>query len=118
MKLDQSYRGEIVKDILFTLLTCGIYGLFWQNRLFKAVNAASGQERFSFWPWLLLTIVTCGIYNIYAQYQFGQALIDVQREAGAKVNDSLAWLALVLNIFGLGIVMMAIEQDEINQLCA
>jgi hypothetical protein len=116
MKLDPSYRGEIIKDILFTLLTCGIYGLFWQNRLFKAVNALSGQERFSFWPWLLLTMITCGLYNLYAQYQYGQTLIDAQRAAGVKVNDTLAWLSLILNIFGLGIVMMAIDQHEINLL--
>lgn len=116
MKLDQQYKGEIIKDILFTVLTCGIYGLFWQNRLFKAVNSLSGQERFSFWPWLLLSLITCGIYNVYIQYQYGVALMDVQKEAGARVNNSLPWLAVIVHLFGLGIVMMAIEQDELNQL--
>jgi hypothetical protein len=44
MKMNSAYRGEIIKDIIFTLLTCGIYGLFWQNRLFKAVNEASARD--------------------------------------------------------------------------
>jgi hypothetical protein len=118
MKLDKyTCASSIVTDIIFTLLTCGIYGLFWQNRLFKSVNSLIGQQRFNFWPWFFLSIITCGIYNLYIQYVFAKALVDGQVVEGARPNDSLPVLALVLSIVGLGIVVWAIEQNEINLLC-
>ena len=118
MKLDKfAFSGNIITDIIFTLLTCGIYGLFWQNRIFKAVNSLSGQNRFTFWPWFFLTIITCGIYNMYIQYVLGKALLDGQIAEGVRPNESLPILALLLTIFGLGIVAIAIEQNEINNLC-
>jgi hypothetical protein len=118
MKLDKFVSSSnIVTDIIFTLLTCGIYGLFWQNRIFKSVNTLIDQQRFSFWPWFFLTIITCGIYNMYIQYVLGKALMEGQAAEGARVNDTLPILGLLLTIFGLGIVVMAIEQNEINTLC-
>jgi hypothetical protein len=118
MKLDKfAHTSNIVTDIIFTVLTCGIYGLFWQNRLFKTANTLIDQQRFNFWPWFFLTLLTCGIYNIYIQYVFGKTLSDALIAEGGKPNDSLPILALLLTIFGLGIVVMAIEQNEINTLC-
>ena len=34
----ESVRGTLAADIVFTLITCGIYGLFWQSRIFKISN--------------------------------------------------------------------------------
>lgn len=109
-------QGNIAIDIVLTLVTCGIYGLFWQNRLFKAANMLLGEERFSFWPWFLLSLVTCGIYNCYIQYQLGDALHQGLVKEGGLGNPNLAFLGLLLSIFGLQIISMAIEQNELNQL--
>ena len=118
MKLDKfTSTSNIVTDIIFTLITCGIYGLFWQNRMFKSVNTLVGQQRFNFWPWFLLTIVTCGIYNMYTQYILAQALNEGQIAEDARPTDNLPILALLLTIFQLHIVALAIEQNEINKLC-
>jgi len=118
MKLDKgTYYGNIVADIIFTLLTCGIYGLFWQNRVFKAVNTLIDQRRFEFWSWFFFTLITCGIYNIYIQYVLAQELNKGIAAQGQKANDNLPILALVLSLFGLHLVVNAIEQNEINTLC-
>ena len=109
-------QGNIAVDIILTLVTCGIYGLFWQNRIFKATNVLLGEERFTFLTWFLLTLVTCGIYNLYAQYQLGEALHQGLVKEGGLGNDNLALLGLLLSIFGLQVVAMAIEQNELNQL--
>lgn len=112
----ESAVSNIVLDIVLTLVTCGIYGLVWQARMFKVVNSFLGQERFNFWMYFLLSIVTFGIYGIYVQYLFGKAIPEVQAQQGAKANDSLPVLALVMCVFGLQIAAMAIEQNEINLL--
>jgi Domain of unknown function (DUF4234) len=118
MKLDKfTCTSNIVLDIVFTLLTCGIYGLFWQARLFRTVNTLIGEQKYNFWPWFFLSIITCGIYNIYIQYVFGKSLSEGLAAEGGKSNESLSVLALVLTIFGLGIVVMAIEQNDINNFC-
>ena len=109
-------QSNIAIDIVLTLVTCGIYGLFWQNRLFKAANMLVGEERFSFISWFLLTLVTCGFYNFYAQYQLGDALHQGLVKEGGLGNSNLSILGLVLSLFGLQIIAMAIEQNELNQL--
>ncbi len=117
MKPDRaSAEGNLAKDIVFTLLTCGIYGLFWQNRIFKTTNALCGEEKYKFLSWFILTIFTCGIYNIYIQYQLGQVLHEGLVKEGGKGNDSLPVLGLILNLVGLHIVGLAIQQSEINKL--
>jgi hypothetical protein len=109
-------QGNIAADIVFSIISCGIYGLFWQNRLFKAANALLDEDKYSFWPWFLLTLVTCGIYNMYAQYQVGESLHAGLRKEGLPGNENLGILALVLSVFGLHLVAMAIDQHEINKL--
>jgi hypothetical protein len=109
-------EGNIAMDVVFTIITCGIYGLFWQNRIFKAVNALIGEQKYSFWPWFLLSLITCGLYNIYAQYQVGTSLHEGLKSEGLPGNDSLSLLGLVLSIFGLQLVVLAIDQNEINKL--
>ena len=108
--------SNIVVDIILSLVTCGIYNLFWQARQFRVLNAFLGDTRFKFWPWLLLSIVTCGIYHLYFEYVMGNTIMDIQRERGAKVAGNLGITSLFLGIFGLLVVADAIQQHEINQL--
>jgi hypothetical protein len=108
--------SNIVVDILFSLVTCGIYNLFWNARQFGALNAFLGEERFAFWKWLLLSIVTCGIYNVYNEYLVGVAIVEVQRNANRPVAANLPLLCVVISIFGLSVVADAIQQHEINKL--
>ena len=46
--------------ILLTIVTCGIYGLYWQYRQMEALNGFLGRKEYDFWMWFLLSIVTCG----------------------------------------------------------
>lgn len=109
-------QGNLASDIVFTLLSCGIYGLFWQNRLFKASNALHDEEKYSFLSWFLLSLITCGIYNLVIQYQLGESLDQGLRKEGAPGNSTLPALGLVLSLVGLSVVVLAIEQHEINKL--
>lgn len=60
-------RG-ILKYILLTLITCGIYGLWFIYDLAKDVNImceGDGKKTAGLLKMFLLTLVTCGIYGIY-----------------------------------------------------
>jgi len=110
---------EAVRDIgvsiLLTIVTCGLYGLYWQYQQFRTVNAWLGRNELGFGTYLVLSIVTCGVYALYHEYKVAQAICEVQRQRGMKVDDNLPLLALALAFFGLAIVTWSIEQAEVNR---
>ena len=112
----EKYASSIVKDIILSVITCGIYYLFWQAREMKAVNYLLEEDRYSFIKWFFLTIITCGIYHIYYEYIIAQSIMDVQRLLNRPVSNNLHLLSVGLAVFGLNIVADAIQQDEINKL--
>ena len=106
--------SSIPRDIILTLLTCGIYNLFWQARQFRTLNAFLGREQFRFWTWLLLSLVTCGLYHIYNEFLMGKSIVAVQRSIGRPPTANLPLICLLVSFSGLTIVADAIQQSEIN----
>ncbi|MCC6137140.1 MAG: DUF4234 domain-containing protein [Bdellovibrionaceae bacterium] len=76
----------------------------------EAVNDMIKENKYSFVPWLLFTIITCGLYHIYHEYRKSS---DVAK-AMKKDEGSAGLTAVVLTVFGLGIICDAIQQSEIN----
>jgi hypothetical protein len=101
---------NIAVCIVLTLVTCGIYNLYWQYQQMLTVNELLQEDKYNFWFWLLLTLVTCGLYHVYHEYRLSEDIAKVCRP-GQK-NDGL--ISLVLSIFGLSIVVDAIQQAHIN----
>ncbi|HEV7734030.1 MAG TPA: DUF4234 domain-containing protein [Candidatus Binatia bacterium] len=106
--------SSIPTDIILSIVTCGIYNLFWQARQFRALNAFIGKEEFRFWSWFFLTLITCGIYHVYTQYRMGLVITEVNTRVGRPPNENLALISLLLSVFGLVLVADAIQQSEIN----
>ena len=68
-------RRNIAVCIVLTLVTCGIYGIYWIVCLTNDVNTVSGDVNgTSGGMVVLLTIVTCGIYGIYWAYKQERSL--------------------------------------------
>ena len=40
--------------ILLTIITCNIYGLYWQYKKMQILNAWLGSDEYSFWLWFFL----------------------------------------------------------------
>ena len=103
--------------LIVTLLTCGIFNLYWNYRQMQACNDMVGRNEFS-WPvWFFLSLLTCGIYHIYYQYKMGSVILEVQRQRGTYIFDSLPLVSLLVTVFGASIVADIIHQHEINKLC-
>ena len=100
--------------IVLSIITCGIYGLYWMVMLTDEVNAVSETQGTSGALSLVFTIITCGIYGYYWAWVMGSRL-DNARTARGIGTGYLAVVFLVLNIFGLSIVTMAIMQSELNK---
>ena len=103
---------SIALAIILTIVTCGIYGIYWfivltdeTNQLSGRPNETSGIVAF------LLTFITCGIYGWYWSYKLGEKVDAIKNEP----NGSSSIIFIILQIFGLGIVNYALAQDAINK---
>ena len=109
-------RRNIAVCIVLTLVTCGIYGIYWIVCLTNDVNTVSGDVNgTSGGMVVLLTIVTCGIYGIYWAYKQGEKLDFTKNNRGIPSSNS-GVLYLMLQIFGFGIIAYALMQNELNKL--
>ena len=111
-------KREVVTAIIFTVITCGIYGIYWFVKLNDEINIlcadtsdTSGGTAF------LYNLITCGIYGIYWSYKMGNKL-DNYMAARGEMTSSRGVAYLLLSIFGLSIVTYALMQDSINKAIA
>ena len=110
------HRLSIALYLVVTILTCGLFNLYWNYRQMQACNEMLGRAEFSWLTWFLLCLVTCGIYHIFYQYKMGASIVEIQRQQGRPVFDNLPVISVLLTVFGLSIVVDAIHQYEINKL--
>ncbi len=106
---------SIVLGIIFSILTCGIYTLYWQYKQMETLNSWLHRKDYSFWLWFFLSILTCGIFAIYYEYKMANGINEIQENNGWRVADSLAVICILVSIFGFGIASLAIQQAEINK---
>ena len=107
---------NIVTCVILSIVTCGIYCIYWLYCLINDINTISGDlDAMSPVLVIVLSFVTCGIYFIYWAYKAGSILDQKSIEAG-RAAESRPVLYVVLSIFGLAIVVYALMQDGINKL--
>lgn len=107
-------RRDIALCIVLSIVTCGIYGIYWFICLANDVNTVSGTQDTDGILVFLLTLITCGIYGLYWAYQCGEKIDRVKQSRGIPASNG-GVLYLLLYIFG-GIIAYALIQNEINQL--
>jgi len=109
-------RISIPVYLLLTLVTLGLWNLYWNYRQMRECNHLLGRREFS-WPvWFLLSLLTCGLYHLYYQYKMGAAIVEIERARGMIVNEDLALLSLLAALFGVGVVADCIHQHELNKI--
>lgn len=102
--------------IIFSLITCGIYGLYWLYTMTEDTNRLSGNPNATSGGMVILfSLITCGIYLWYWMYKRGEILDQVKTARGLQSSNS-GVLYLILSILGLSIVSCALIQNELNNL--
>ena len=107
---------SIATSIVLSIVTCGIYGIYWLIVLNDEVKAAAKDESLPTGGVVfLLTLVTCGIYGIYWSYKIGQLTAKAQADRNMPVKDNSV-MYLILSIVGLSIVVYAFVQNDLNEM--
>lgn len=107
-------QRNIALCIVLSVITCGIYGIYWFICVTDDVNQVSDRYTTSGAMAFVLSLITCGIYGIYWAYKMGECL-DTARAEHGEPTGSLAIIFLILNIFGLSIITLALAQNELNK---
>ena len=116
--LSRDFELGIAKAMILSVITCGLYNIYWNYTQFRAMNELLGRHEFDFVKWLVFSILTCGLFHIYYEYKMGSMLQEYLVEKGYTVNPNLGIIGLVLACFGLTIVADAVYQHELNRLVA
>ena len=109
-------RRSILAGVILTIITCGIYGLYWQYKQMDTLNVWLGRNDYSFWLWLILSFLTCGIFGIYYEYKMACGINEIQNNNDILHDHNLPIICVLLSIFGVGIASLAIQQYQINRL--
>ena len=76
-------QRNIALCIVFSIITFGIYALYWFVCLTNDANQESGQtDATSGGVALLLTIVTCNIYGWFWAYKMGEKIDVIKTKNG------------------------------------
>ena len=109
---------SIALDVVLTIVTCGLYGLYWLYCLAKNVNIVAMSNGKSPLPGagmvVLLNVVTCGIYGLYFYWKAGKIISGVHQKNGYVADDD-ALILVLFSIFGLSILSNAILENNLNE---
>ena len=102
-------KRNVVLCILFSLITFGIYGLYWYVCLTNDTNRLSQYKTAGGVAAIFFTILTLGFYSFYWYYMLGKKAGDFDG------GSSEGALYLILSIFGLGFVAEILAQNALNR---
>lgn len=107
---------NIATCIILSIITCGLYGIYWFISMVNDINEASENGGPSGAVVFLLSLVTCSIYRWYYMYKAGRDITTAQKMRGIDTDSNSGIVYLILSVVGLDIVSWALIQNELNKL--
>ena len=105
-------KRSLVTCILLTLITCGIYGIYWMVMLAKeSVSVKDPADSGILEIILMLFLPIVGIFLCEKKFSEGCAARGIPHS-----DNSI--LYLILSLVGLGIVPICMLQNDLNKLAA
>jgi hypothetical protein len=104
---------DIAISIILSLITFGIYSLFWAYSMIKKIRLVNKESTDVVGEFLCLIFVP--FYAIYWLYTRGQKITKGAASFGVNVDDNSV-IYLVLSLFGLSIVAYAMMQNDLNKI--
>lgn len=105
---------DLVKHILLSLFTCGIWTLIWLHKTTKVLNKTPDAEQYDPTKKLLLCMFV-PFYMVYWFKKHGERIDKLNAIQNNKSDNATMYLLLGLFIPVVACILM---QDNINKLCA
>ncbi len=95
-------KRDVVVVYLLTIITFGIYGIYWEVKTKDEINSLGAQIPTA---WLLIVPIA----NIYWLYKYAEGYSNVVK----KDNNGILWFIL---FWLITIIMPAIVQSDLNKI--
>lgn len=105
---------DIAIQLILSLITCGLYSLYWMVTITDDVNKLLDDKNDSGIVNLLLSLVTCGIYLIYWNYDIGKKLKKIGEKYSLDIQDN-SIIYMVLSVLKLDVVSYVLMQSDLNK---
>lgn len=106
--------------LVLTLVTCGIYGIYWHWATSGELRDATGDTTINPTLDLVLLILTCGVWGIFLDYRIAQKVHEaLKSREPTRTDQSQTVLILGIAALFVGVTMWVatyIAQDELNKL--
>ena len=109
------HKRKIAVCVLLSIVTCGIYFLYWEYLLVKTIRAMQNNKSRCTGEMLCLILVP--FYSLYWWLSRGDTVREKFEEYGRSAKGS-GILYLIFSVFGLSIVSAAFMQSDFNALLA
>jgi hypothetical protein len=108
-------KQDVGKVLLLTVVTCGIYGLYWMYRTAQDVNLALNREAVN--PNLVWISILCFPVIFYYWYSLDQALVELGGQRGLPYSSNfILWIVLTV-LAGVGTFVAEVQvQSYLNQI--
>ena len=101
---------SIVMAIVLTILTCGLYSIYWMAKINDESLEITEEGGPSGAMVVLLTLVTCGLYGYFWAYKMGECVDKMK----GNEKGTMGVIYVILSVCSLSIVSYALSQDAIN----
>ena len=101
-------RRKGLNVVLLTIVTCGIYMLWWYYQCMEDVNNASGEKRMNSMA-LLLGSIFCSPVILYMLYKMDKNIARLSQENGTEYKENfILWILMTL-LCGIGSIIAAFQ---------
>ena len=107
-------KRDIATQIILTVITCGLYSLYWIATITDDVNSLNDDYSTSGITVVLLSILTCGLYLIYWNYDMGRKLYNLGQSHSKDINDN-SIIYMVLSIIKADFISLILMQSDLNK---
>lgn len=104
-----------ISVILLSIITCGIYQIYWLFKISGEINNALGEERISAPLYFLLGLL-CFPLIFVGWYKIDGGIFDIRTKVGMPATKNFV-LWLVLSFIGVGsLVFIYQAQSQLNEI--
>ncbi|MGB3948926.1 MAG: DUF4234 domain-containing protein [Bacteroidia bacterium] len=107
------FKNDPIVVLLLSLVTCGLYLIYWNIKAAKVINAAAEKEVIS--QPIAIFAGCCAPVNLYFYYLAGKEGLPKIYEKTGEANKDQSTLLIILGLF-FPMVAAMIVQGDINKL--
>ena len=108
-------KRNIVLSVILSIVTFGIYSIYWFIVLTNEINRESWRDKdLSGGVSFILTLITFGLFGLYWAFKMGEKVDVLGSRYKPNAGDGTKVLYLIIELLGFNLVNLILCQYELN----